>query len=390
MQTIKHIAKKILSNTLFYLIMAVIAGILLGNIAGEVFMNIVVSIRHILGQFIFFLVPLIILSFVSSSIVRMGQKASRLLGWALVMAYVSSIGAAFMALFLGYRLLPGLNIESSAETLHQLPALIFRLDIPPVISVMSALVIAILIGLATIWTRSKIFESILNDFQRMVLLLINRVMIPVLPLFIAANFCALSYEGAISRQLPVFIKVLGIVIAAQFVWLLFLYLVAGAFSTKNPWQVVRYYAPAYFTALGTMSSAATLPVSLKCAGKSPVLKKEVVDFAIPLLSNIHLCGSILTEVFFVMTVSLVLYGILPSLTTMTIFILLLGIFAIGAPGVPGGTVIASLGIVVSVLGFNEAGTALLLTVFALQDSFGTACNVTGDGALTLILSKLDK
>ena len=154
--------------------------------------------------------------------------------------------------------------------------------------------------------------------------------------------------------------------------------------------MVRYYGPAYLTAVGTMSSAATLPVALKSAKKSPVFKGEVVDFAVPLFANIHLCGSILTEVFFVMTVSLILYGALPAMSTMVLFIVLLGVFAIGAPGVPGGTVIASLGIVISVLGFDETGTALLLTIFALQDSFGTACNVTGDGALTLILSKLDK
>lgn len=177
---------------------------------------------------------------------------------------------------------------------------------------------------------------------------------------------------------------------AHFIWLFFLYLSAGAFSGKNPWQVLRYYGPAYLTAVGTMSSAATLPVALKSAKKSPVLKGEVADFAVPLFANIHLCGSILTEVFFVMTVSLILYGALPAMSTMVLFIVLLGVFAIGAPGVPGGTVIASLGIVISVLGFDETGTALLLTIFALQDSFGTACNVTGDGALTLILSKLDK
>lgn len=257
-------------------------------------------------------------------------------------------------------------------------------------SVMTALVIAIMVGLGTVWTRSEVFERALDHFQKMVLLLINRVLIPVLPFFIAANFCALSYEGAITRQLPVFLNVLGIVLGAHFLWLLFLYLAAGIFSGKNPWQVIRYYAPAYFTAVGTMSSAATLPVSLRCAKRSPVLKEDVVDFAVPLLSNIHLCGSILTEVFFVMTVSLMLYGSLPALSTMILFIILLGVFAVGAPGVPGGTVIASLGIVVSVLGFDETGTALLLTIFALQDSFGTACNVTGDGALTLILSKLDR
>lgn len=151
-------------------------------------------------------------------------------------------------------------------------------------------------------------------------------------------------------------------------------------------EVIKYYGPAYLTAVGSMSSAATLPVALECANKSKVLRKDILDFSVPLCSNIHLCGSVLTEVFFVMVVSQILYGHLPSVGNMVLFILLLGVFAIGAPGVPGGTVMASLGLITSVLGFNETGTALILTIFALQDSFGTACNVVGDGALTLMLT----
>ena len=370
--------KKLFSSTIFKLIIAVIIGILLGFVANENFMNFVVTVKYILGQLIFFMVPLIILGFVSYSIAKMKDNASKMLSLALIIAYLSSIGAAFFAMVSGYTLIPHLSIEPVKETLRQLPELIFRLDIPPVVSVMTALVLAIMIGLATVWTKSEVFENLLDNFQKMVLLLIN---------FIAANFCALSYEGAITKQLPVFLGVMVIVIISQFVWLSFLYALAGAVSKKNPWQVLKYYGPAYLTAVGTMSLAATLAVALKCAKKSPVLKDDVIDFAVPLFSNIHLCGSILTEVFFVMTVSLMLYGSLPSLTVMILFIILLGIFAIGAPGVPGGTVIASLGIVISILGFDEAGTALLLTIFALQDSFGTACNITGDGALTLIMTK---
>ena len=379
--------KKLFSSTIFKLIIAVIIGILLGFVANESFMNFVVTVKYILGQLIFFMVPLIILGFVSYSIAKMKDNASKMLSLALIIAYLSSIGAAFFAMVSGYTLIPHLSIEPVKETLRQLPELIFRLDIPPVVSVMTALVLSIMIGLATVWTKSEVFENLLDNFQKMVLLLINRILIPILPFFIAANFCALSYEGAITKQLPVFLGVMAIVIVSQFVWLAFLYVLAGTVSKKNPWQVLKYYGPAYLTAVGTMSSAATLAVALKCAKKSPVLKDDVIDFAVPLFSNIHLCGSILTEVFFVMTVSLMLYGSLPSLTVMILFIILLGIFAIGAPGVPGGTVIASLGIVISILGFDEAGTALLLTIFALQDCFGTACNITGDGALTLIMTK---
>jgi len=220
----------------------------------------------------------------------------------------------------------------------------------------------------------------------MILLLVTRVLIPVLPFFIAANFCVLSYEGSITSRLPVFISVILIAIVCHYIWLFLLYSLAGIYARKNPLRVLKHYGPAYLTAVGTMSSAATLGVALQCAGKSDVLRKDVTDFSIPLFANVHLCGSVITEVFFVMTVSQVLYGFIPPLPTMLTFVFLLGIFAIAAPGVPGGTVMASLGIVLSVLGFDEAGTALLLTIFALQDSFGTACNVTGDGALSLILS----
>ena len=150
--------------------------------------------------------------------------------------------------------------------------------------------------------------------------------------------------------------------------------------------MLRHYGPAYLTAVGTMSSAATLAVALNCARKSSVLRKDMVSFGIPLFANIHLCGSVLTEVFFVMTISKILYGAVPALGTMVLFCLLLGIFAIGAPGVPGGTVMASLGLITGILLFQNDGTALMLAIFALQDSFGTACNVTGDGALTLMLT----
>ena len=190
----------------------------------------------------------------------------------------------------------------------------------------------------------------------------------------------------ITHQLPAFIEIILIVMLGHYIWLAVLYLIAGAYSGRKPWEVLRHYGPAYLTAVGTMSSAATLSVALDGARKSKVLRRDMVDFGIPLFANIHLCGSVLTEVFFCMTISKMLYGELPSLGTMILFCLLLGVFAIGAPGVPGGTVMASLGLIVSVLGFDDAGTALMLAIFALQDSFGTACNVTGDGALTLFLT----
>ena len=229
---------------------------------------------------------------------------------------------------------------------------------------------------------------LLDEFQQIVLMIVSKIVIPILPVFIALTFWSLAYEGTITKQLPVFLKVVLIVMVGHFIWMAVLYAVGGIYSGNNPWKVVKHYGPAYITAVGTMSSAATLAVALKCARKYGAGTEGVIWSALGFrcLSNIHLCGSVLTEVFFVMTVSQILYGKLPSVGTMILFCALLGVFAIGAPGVPGGTVMASLGLITGVLGFDATGTALMLTIFALQDSFGTACNVTGDGALTMILT----
>ena len=378
--------KKLLNSLPFRLLAGVIIGILVGLVANETFMNIVVTAKQLLGELITFCVPLIVIGFIAPSITRLGKNASRMLVVALILAYVSSVGAALVSMVAGFNIIPHLSIVSTAEGLKELPEVIFELNIPQIMSVMSALVFSVLIGLAVTWTKADRTAELLEEFQKIVLEIVTRVIIPILPVFIACTFCALSYEGTITRQLPVFLKVIIIVMIGHYLWMTLLYLIAGAYSGKNPLEVVKHYGPAYITAVGTMSSAATLAVALRCAGKSSVLRKDMVDFGIPLFANVHLCGSVLTEVFFVMTVSQILYGSMPSLGTMILFCVLLGIFAIGAPGVPGGTVMASLGLITGILLFNDTGTALMLTIFALQDSFGTACNVTGDGALTLILT----
>ena len=378
--------KKLLNSLPFRLLAGVIIGILVGLVANETFMNIVVTAKQLLGELITFCVPLIVIGFIAPSITRLGKNASRMLMVALILAYVSSVGAALVSMVAGFNIIPHLSIVSTAEGLKELPEVIFELNIPQIMSVMSALVFSVLIGLAVTWTKADRTAELLEEFQKIVLEIVTRVIIPILPVFIACTFCALSYEGTITRQLPVFLKVIIIVMIGHYLWMTLLYLIAGAYSGKNPLEVVKHYGPAYITAVGTMSSAATLAVALRCARKSSVLRKDMVDFGIPLFANVHLCGSVLTEVFFVMTVSQILYGSMPSLGTMILFCVLLGIFAIGAPGVPGGTVMASLGLITGILLFNDTGTALMLTIFALQDSFGTACNVTGDGALTLILT----
>jgi Na+/H+-dicarboxylate symporter len=381
--------KRILSNTVVRLLIAVVVGIVLGLFVPAEVMKVIMVIKQISGQIIFFLVPLIIVGFVAPSIASLKGNVTRLLVVAFLLAYSSSVGAAFFAAGAGYELLPLLNIQPATEGARPLPELLFNLEIPPVLNVMSALLIAVFVGLGTIWSGAETVAQLLGEFQKIVLQLVNRILVPVLPFFVASNFCALSYQGAIA-QLGIFLPVLLMVIIGHYIWLALLYGLASLYSGKNGWRVLKHYAPAYVTALGTMSSAATLGVAIGCARKSDILDREVTDFSIPLFANIHLCGSVLTEVLFVCVVSQMLYGVLPSVSSIILFILLLGVFAVGAPGVPGGTVLASLGIVISVLGFDDSGTALLITIFALQDSFGTACNVTGDGALSLILTTFNQ
>lgn len=349
-------------------------------------MNIIVTVKYILGQYINFCVPLIVIGFIAPSIPKLGNNASKMLAVALVIAYVLSLGAAVFSVLTGNVIIPYLSIASSVGDLKVLPEVVFKLDIPQIMGVMSALVFSLLVGLAATWTRAVTVINLLDEFQEIVLKIVTNTVIPVLPVFIATTFCTLAYEGTITKQLPVFIQVVVIVMVGHYIWLAMLYLIAGAYAGRNPLEVLKHYGAAYITAVGTMSSAATLAVALRCARKSKVLRNDMIDFGIPLFANIHLCGSVLTETFFVMVVSKILYGDIPDMKMMVLFCILLGIFAIGAPGVPGGTVMASLGLITGILGFNETGTALILTVFALQDSFGTACNITGDGALTLILT----
>ena len=325
------------------------------------------TVKFISSQFINFCVPLIIIGFIAPSITRLGNNASRMLAVALCIAYISSIGAAFFATGAGFTILPFLNISPEVDGLKELPPVVFELTIPQ---------ISVMVGLAATWNKSKLITGVLEEFQKIVLSIVTKFVIPVLPVLIGCTFCTLAYEGTITKQLPIFLIIIVIVMLGHYIWLALLYGIAGAYSGRNPLNVIRNYGPAYMTAVGTMSSAATLSVALECAKKSePTLRDDLVSFGIPLFANIHLCGSVMTETFFVMAVSKMLYGEFPAPGKMILFCLLLGIFAIGAPGVPGGTVMASLGLITGVLGFDENGTALMLTIFALQDSFGTACNV---------------
>lgn len=382
----KTIILKIISNTTFRLLLSVVIGMLSGMFANETVISVILPIKHILGQIIFFLIPLLIFGFITPSITRLKRNASKLLSVSLILAYASCIGSATLAAVVGYKLIPLFDIVPAIESLKEIPEMIFRLDIPPLMSVLSALVLSFMLGLSIIWTKSDKIESALYEFQNLVFIMVKRFLLPILPLFIAANFSVLAYEGALASRLPVFFAILIVTVLCHITWMTILYSSAGIYSRKNPWHVLKYYGPVVLTALGTQSSAASLGVAIEQTKKSPVLRNDIRNFAIPLFGNIHFVGSILDVVFLSLAVSQLLYGTMPGLEKMLIFIPLLGIFAIAAPGLPGGTLITSLGLIHAVLGIDEAGTALMISIFALLDSFGTTHNITSDGALTLILS----
>ena len=268
------------------LVLGVIAGIIIGLVASEKVISVILPIKFFLGELIFFVVPFIIIGFIAPAITQLKSNASKMLLTMLGLSYISSVGAAFFSATAGYALIPKLNIVSNVEGLKELPPILFKVQIPPAISVMGALVLALLMGLAVVWTNSKRTEELLNE-----------IIIPILPIFIATTFATLAYEGSITKQLPVFLKVILIVLVGHYIWIAILYTIGGIVSGKNPWSLLKHYGPAYMTAVGTMSSAATLPVSLKCVRKSGVLDEEITNFAIPLGATTHLCGSVLTETF---------------------------------------------------------------------------------------------
>ncbi|WP_213974048.1 dicarboxylate/amino acid:cation symporter [Tepidanaerobacter acetatoxydans] len=378
------------SSLIVKLLASIIIGIILGLIVPENVMVVIETIKYFIGQIIFFTIPLVILGFIAPAIAELKSNASRFMTVTVLLAYLSSVGAAAFAMISGYAIIPHLSIASNLDNLREIPNPLIELNIPQVFSVMSALALALMVGIAVANTKAETVKKLLQEFQKMVLYIVQNIVIPILPVFIASTFASLAYEGSITRQLPVFLQIIVLVLLGHLIWLTIMYTLGGAVSGKNPLNVVKHYGPAYMTAVGTMSSAATLPIALECIHKNNVIPRHIQDFVIPLCNTVHLCGSVLTETFFVMAVSKILYGTMPPLTQMITFIFLLGLFGVAAPGVPGGTVMASLGLITNVLGFDQAGVAMMLSIFALQDSFGTACNVTGDGAIALMVTGIAK
>lgn len=382
------ILMKLSKSLPFILLVSIAIGIVIGLNINEGLMTALRSVRHIAGQIIFFGVPLIIVASVAPSITRMGKHASKLLGLSLGLSYGSVVLAGLLSMIAGFVIIPNLFI---AETVagRSLPAMIFTLNIPQIMPPMSALALALFLGLSAVWTESKMFTNLLQEFQTMIMTIVRRVIIPLLPIFIGGTFAELAYQGRITEQMPVFLGVIVLIILIHSLWIAILYVIAAIYSKKSPIEVLKHYGPAYITAVGTMSSAATLPIALRSADKSKVLDKGMISFGIPLFAHIHMPGSIISIVFLSLTVSQFLYGTMPQFGTMVMFVFLVAVFAVAAPGVPGGTLMASLGLITAVLGFEEGGAAIamMLAIFALQDSFGTACNITSDGPMIMNLSK---
>lgn len=375
---------------LMKIVIGIVVGILLGFYSPMPLIKIIASIGFVLGQYIKFIIPLLLVAFIAKGIIQFGREAGKILLLCLVLAYVSTICAEILGFTVGSSFLPWLGVVpgSVAKGVKIVPYL--KIEIPPVMSIMGALVFAIIVGLGINRLKSQRLSEIVLEFNAIISDVIRKGLLPVFPYFVATVFMEITAKGQLIPTAQAFYKILILIIPTQWLWLAVLYTIASIYTKKNGLFVFKKMLPAYFTAMGTMSSAATLPVALDCAQQVPFLKKESVSFGIPLFNIAHLSGAAIAITMSAMTVNILTKGQTPSLETFLPFIILLGFIEVAAVGVPGGSVTAALGILEIVLGFDETGLGLMVALFMIQDSFGTAANVTGDGALTMIIDKTVK
>ncbi|MDS9472754.1 dicarboxylate/amino acid:cation symporter [Sporosarcina pasteurii] len=350
------------------------------------------TFNMLFGGFLNFVVPLIIIGFIAPGIAQLGKGSGKLLGIATVFAYASTIFAGIMAFVVATAILPNFigsaTDTSVAEAAREAGTAFFDLEMPPVMGIMTALLIAFLFGIGMASIGSKTMLPVFEEFQLIIEKVISFVIIPLLPVHIFGIFLNMTYTGEVGKVLSVFALVFVMIIILHLLMLTIQYTVAGAMSKRNPLFLMKTMAPAYFTALGTQSSAATIPVTLRQARKTGASEK-VTDFTIPLFATIHLSGSTITLVSCSIGV-LLMNGLPVSFAEYLPFILMLGVTMIAAPGVPGGAVMAAVGLLSSMLGFSEAMVALMIALYMAQDSFGTATNVTGDGAIAIMVDKFTK
>ncbi|MEK3889599.1 dicarboxylate/amino acid:cation symporter [Bacillus sp. FSL K6-3431] len=374
------------------IIIAIVLGIVIGMIAPDRLVRVFATFNSLFGNFLGFVIPLIIIGFITPGIGALGRGAGKLLGWTAALAYISTICAGLLAFFTAKTLYPSilsnLSVAEFTDPEKSLAQAYFSIEMPPLMGVMSALLISFIIGIGIAAIKGDALLIIVNDFRDIVQLLIEKVVIPILPIHIFGIFANMTNAGQVGSILSVFAKVFIMIIVLHLLYLLFQFSIAGSVQQKNPLNMLKTMSPAYFTALGTQSSAATIPVTLRNA-KKIVKQEHVAEFATPLLATIHLSGSTITLVSCSMAV-MFMQGQNYTFASFFPFILMLGITMVAAPGVPGGAVMAAIGLLESMLGFGPTMTALMIALYMAQDSFGTACNVTGDGAIAAIVDRFSK
>lgn len=383
--------KKLHIGLLPRIIIAIALGILLGNFLPGGMVRFFVTFNGIFSEFLNFSIPLIIVGLVTVAIADIGKGAGKLLLITALIAYGATLFSGFLSYFTGVTVFPyliesGVPLEEVSEAQGILP--FFSVAIPPLMNVMTALVLAFMLGLGLAQLKNDTLKNAARDFQEIIVRMISAVILPLLPIYIFGIFLNMTHSGQVFSVLMVFIKIIGVIFLLHIFLLVFLYCIAALFVRKNPFKLLGRMIPAYFTALGTQSSAATIPVTLEQTKKNGV-SSDIAGFVIPLCATIHLSGSTLKIVACALAL-MMMQGISFDFPLFAGFIFMLGITMVAAPGVPGGAIMASLGILQSMLGFDESAQALMIALYIAMDSFGTACNVTGDGAIALVVDKIYK
>ena len=369
------------------LILGIVAGTLIGLYTPDWMTQLLLTFKAIFGQLLFFTIPLLILFFITSGIAGLPQNSGKLLGRTLGIAYLSTIIAGIVAYFVASIVVPFLTTAAKSAKQTDANSLepFLTLDMPPVFGVMTALVLAFIFGLGIASTKAENLKQISDQGRDIIELLLGKVIIPLLPIYIAGVFAEMAAAGTVFATLKTFGIILLLAVALHWVYITAIYTLAAVKSGRNPFALIKNMLPAYFTALGTMSSAATIPVTLQSV-KNNKVNDDVANFAVPLCATVHLAGSTITIVSCTLAVMYLHSALaIPSFLTILPFILMLGVVMLAAPGVPGGAVMSAVGLLGSMLGFGETAIALMIALYMAQDSFGTACNVTGDGAIALLV-----
>ncbi|WP_279465027.1 dicarboxylate/amino acid:cation symporter [Aeromonas veronii] len=366
------------------LIAGILAGLLLGLYAPEWVARVLFTAKTVIGQLITFTIPLIILFFIMSGIASLPKNSGKLLGKTVALSYCSTILAGLFAFTVASHLIPQFTTAAEPTTATAIKlASYVNLDIPPLFGVMSALAAAFVFGIGISATQATDLRRVADQGRDIIDRLLAKVIIPLLPFYIAGVFVEMTVEGTVFATLKTFGVVLVMAILMHWIWLSVLFVGTGLALGRSPAQLIKNMLPAYFTALGTMSSAATIPVALQ-SSKNNGVSDGIANFTVPLCATIHLCGSTITLVTCATAVMFLSEHLaIPGIDTMLPFIMMLGVIMIAAPGAPGGGVMSALGLLTSMLGFGEASIALMIALYLAQDSFGTACNVTGDGVIAL-------